>query len=278
MKIKTSAKLNLNLEIKNKNSSSLHEISSLIVPIDLYDEIDIVQNEEGFDQIHFDAYPHLSKESTIHKALICLRTHMSVENYFDIRIKKFIPLKAGLGGGSSDAAGVLKSISKILDISLPNNLTIAQEVGSDVPFFINGKPGIIKNVGDEIEDYDIEQEMFFLIIVPSFGMSTKAVFDEWDNIRSENVDTEKVPFDNKFIIFNDALKVVNRLKPELEILKKKIEQNIERKVFMTGTGSTLFAIFDTQVEAENAKEAVNIDNRLILVTKKIDYSYKELAD
>ena len=55
MKIKTSAKLNLNLEIKNKNSSSLHEISSLIVPIDLYDEIDIVQNEEGFDQIHFDS-------------------------------------------------------------------------------------------------------------------------------------------------------------------------------------------------------------------------------
>ena len=203
---------------------------------------------------------------------------MSVENFYDIRIQKYIPLEAGLGGGSSDAAAVLKGISKKLDISLPDNLTIAEEVGSDVPFFINGKSGIVKNVGDEIEDYNIEQEMFFLIIVPSFGISTKAVFDEWDNILSENIDTEKVPFDNNFTIFNDALKVVNRLKPEIEILKKKIEQNIKRKVFMTGTGSALFSIFDTQVEAEKAKEAVDIDNRLILVTKKIDYSYKELAD
>ena len=106
MKIKTSAKLNLNLAIKSSGFSSFHRIESLIVPIGLYDEINIDRNSKDNDSIIFKNNLELTNHSTIHKALFCLRNNTDLDNFFNIRINKKIPIEAGLGGGSSDAAAV----------------------------------------------------------------------------------------------------------------------------------------------------------------------------
>ena len=278
MKIKTSAKLNLNLSIKSSEFSSLHRIESLIVPIGLYDEINIDRNSKETDSIIFKKDLELSNNSTIHKALVCLRNNTDLDNFFDIRINKKIPIEAGLGGGSSDAAAVMVCISKICDLQLPAFSTITKEVGSDVPFFINGTSALVKNMGDEIEDYEITNDIFFLIIVPTFGLSTKAVFNLWDRVQNEDTAMDSFPLTRDITIFNQALELAIRIKPEIKSLKDSIEKLLDKKVFMTGTGSTLFSIFDSEEEATDAKSKINIDNRLILVTKKIDYSYKELSD
>ena len=278
MKIKTSAKLNLNLAIKSSGFSSLHRIESLIVPIGLYDEINIDKNSKETDSILFKKELELSNNSTIHKALACLRNNTDLDNFFDIRINKKIPIEAGLGGGSSDAAAVMVCISKICDLQLPAFSTITKEVGSDVPFFINGTSALVKNIGDEIEDYEIAHDIFFLIIVPTFGLSTKAVFNLWDTVQNEDTAMDSFPLTRDITIFNQALELAIMIKPEIKSLKDSIERLLDKKVFMTGTGSTLFSIFDSEEEATDAKSKINIDNRLILVTKKIDYSYKELSD
>ena len=278
MKIKTSAKINLNLEIKSSEVSHLHRIESLMVPIDLYDEINIDRNSKDNDSIIFKNNLELTNHSTIHKALVCLRNNTDLDNFFNIRINKKIPIEAGLGGGSSDAAAVMVSISKICDLQLPVFSIITKEVGSDVPFFINGRSAVVKNVGDKIEDYNIAHDIFFLIIIPTFGLSTKAVFNLWDRIQNDDTAADSFPLTRDITIFNHALEPAMRLKPEIKSLKDSIEKLLGERVFMTGTGSTLFSIFDSEEEAADAKSKINIDNRLILVAKKIDYSYKELSD
>ena len=165
-KIKSYAKINISLNVLGKLNSKLHKIESLVSFIDLYDEIDICIANENIDNIVFTNNKNLSKESTIHKAIACLRRNTNLTNFFNIKIDKGIPIEAGLVGGSSDAAAVLIAIKKMLDIQLPDHLVIANEVGSDVPFFINGKPAKVTNIGDKVEDYLIEKEIFFLIILP----------------------------------------------------------------------------------------------------------------
>ena len=278
MKVKTAAKINLNLSIQNSTDSKLHKLDSLIVPIDLYDEIDIHIANENRDNIVFTNNDNLSNESTIHKALACLRGNTDLTNFFNIRIDKGIPIEAGLGGGSSDAAAVLVSIEKMLDLQLPDYLVIANEVGSDVPFFINGKPAKVKNIGDKVEDYFIEKEIFFLIILPNFGLSTKNVFNQWDILKKGDLETEKHKIFDSIEVFNDASHAAFYLEPRLKEMKELIEEELETNIFLTGTGSTLFAVFDNKEDAHLCKEKLVIDNCSTLVTKKIDYSYKALSD
>ena len=278
MKLKTSGKINLNLSIGHMRNSNLHEVESLIVPIDLFDEINIKINDKEYDEIIFKDNPNLSINSTVHKALLCLRRNSNLDQFFDIHVNKYIPIEAGLGGGSSDAAAVITSISNSLGLLLPDYTTIAQDVGSDVPFFINGKTSKIKGIGDEINNFEIAQDLFFLVIVPVFGISTKAVFQEWDKLNNEDINSKKFYFNDDITIFNDSLEVALRLEPKMKIYKETLEEVLNKEVFITGTGSTLFSIYNSEEEAEYAKSNVDIDNRLLLVTKKIDYSYKELSD
>ena len=260
MKINTSGKLNLNLCIRNRSETNLHEIESLIVPINLFDEIDIEINSKEHDEITFKDNPELSDYSTVHKALECLRRNTALDKFFDISVNKRIPIQAGLGGGSSDAAAVLVGISKMLEISLPNFSTI------------------VKGVGDDIENFYIEQDLYFLVIVPVFGISTEAVFQQWDKQKKEDVIKNNFYLNHEITIFNDTLEAAMRLEPKLKSFKQSLEEVLGKEVFMTGTGSSLFSIYDSEEKAEYAKNNIDIDNRLVLVTKKIDYSYKELLD
>ena len=278
MKLKTSGKINLNLSIGHMRNYNLHEVESLIVPIDLFDEINIKINDKEYDEIIFKDNPNLSISSTVHKALLCLRRNSNLDQFFDIHVNKYIPIEAGLGGGSSDAAAVITSISNSLGLLLPDYTTIAKDVGSDVPFFINGKTSKIKGIGDEINNFEIAQDLFFLVIVPVFGISTKAVFQEWDKLNNEDINSKKFYFNDDITIFNDSLEIALRLEPKMKIYKETLEEVLNKEVFITGTGSTLFSIYNSEEEAEYAKSNVDIDNRLLLVTKKIDYSYKELSD
>ena len=165
----------------------------------------------------------------------------------------------------------------MLDIQLPDHLVIANEVGSDVPFFINGKPAKVTNIGDKVEDYFIEKEIFFLIILPNFGLSTKNVFHQWDILTKENLETEKHTVFDSIEVFNDASHAAFYLEPRLKEMKDLIEEELDKNIFLTGTGSALFAVFDNKDDADLCKEKLVIDNCSTLVTKKIVYSYKELS-
>ena len=150
MKLRTSAKINLNLEIFSEKQDSLHKLSSLMIPIDLYDDIKI---EESINEnIKFSDGNLNNIESTIHKALKLIRkNNPSFDKSFDIYIDKKIPYNSGLGGGSSDAGALIRYLCDNYELDLPSNLEIVREVGSDVPFFIQGVSAVIQGIGEIVE-------------------------------------------------------------------------------------------------------------------------------
>ncbi len=169
MKLRTSAKINLNLEIFSEKQDSLHKLSSLMIPIDLYDDIKI--EESISENIKFSDGNLNNIESTIHKALKLIRkNNPSFDKSFDIYIDKKIPYNSGLGGGSSDAGALIRYLCDNYELDLPSNLEIVREVGSDVPFFIQGVSAVINGIGEIVEPLDLNTDLDLLIAVPKVAL------------------------------------------------------------------------------------------------------------
>ena len=270
MKLRTSAKINLNLEIFSEKQDSLHKLSSLMIPVDIYDEIEI--EESISENIKF-SDENLNKiESTIHKALKLIRkNNPSFDKSFDIYINKKIPYNSGLGGGSSDAGAVIRYLCDNYEIDLPSNLEIVREVGSDVPFFVQGVSAVIKGIGEIVESLDLNTDLDLLIAVPKVGLSTKDVFNTFDSLNSKNRDTDTW---NKIEIFNDLWPAATEVYPELVSLREDLQVKYQNKFFMSGSGSSFFSIIDPIKELIPEYESFSF----IQYCKKIDCSLYQNDD
>ena len=270
MKLRTSAKINLNLEIFSEKQDSLHKLSSLMIPVDIYDEIEI--EESISENIKF-SDENLNKiESTIHKALKLIRkNNPSFDKSFDIYINKKIPYNSGLGGGSSDAGAVIRYLCDNYELDLPSNLDIVREVGSDVPFFVKGVSAVIKGIGEIVESLDLNTDLDLLIAVPKVGLSTKDVFNTFDSLNSKNRDTDTW---NKIEIFNDLWPAATELYPELVSLRDGLQEKYHNKFFMSGSGSSFFSIIQEREELKSEYESLSF----IQYCKKIDCSLYQNDD
>ena len=270
MKLRTSAKINLNLEIFSEKQDSLHKLSSLMIPIDLYDDIKI--EESISENIKFSDGNLNNIESTIHKALKLIRkNNPSFDKSFDIYIDKKIPYNSGLGGGSSDAGALIRYLCDNYELDLPSNLEIVREVGSDVPFFIQGVSAVINGIGEIVEPLDLNTDLDLLIAVPKVGLSTKDVFNTFDTLDSKNRDTDTW---NAIEIFNDLWPAATVVYPELVSIRKALQENYQNKFFMSGSGSSFFSITEAREELKPDYESF----RLIKYCKKIDCSLYQNVD
>ena len=270
MKLRTSAKINLNLEIFSEKQDSLHKLSSLMIPIDLYDDIEI--EESTSENIKF-SDGNLNKiESTIHKALKLIRkNNPSFDKSFDIYVDKKIPYNSGLGGGSSDAGAVIRYLCDNYELDLPSNLEIVREVGSDVPFFLQGVSAVIQGIGEIVEPLDLNTDLDLLIAVPKVGLSTKDVFDSFDTLDSKNRDTDTW---NTIKIFNDLWPSATKIYPELVSLREALRKKYQNKFFMSGSGSSFFSIIEAREELKPENESFSF----IQYCKKIDCSLYQNDD
>ena len=270
MKLRTSAKINLNLEIFPEKQDNLHKLTSLMIPIDIYDDIEI--EESVSENIKFSNENLNTIETTIHKALKLLRKiNPSFDKTFDIYIDKKIPYKSGLGGGSSDAGAVIRYLCDNYELDLPSNLDIVREVGSDVPFFVQGVSAVVKGIGEILETLDLNTDLDLLIAVPKVGLSTKEVFNTFDNLESKKRDTDTW---NKIDIFNDLWPAATEVYPELVSLRDGLEENYQNKFFMSGSGSSFFSIIETREELKPE----NVNFSFIQYCKKIDCSLYQNDD
>ncbi len=270
MKLRTSAKINLNLEIFPKKQDNLHTLSSVMVPINIYDYIKI--EESVNETIKFSDENLNTIESTIHKALKLIRkNNPSFDKNFDIYIDKKIPYNSGLGGGSSDAGAVIRYLCDSYELDLPSNLEIVREVGSDVPFFVNGVSAIIQGIGEIVEPLDLNTDLNLLIAVPKVGLRTKDVFNAFDSIDSRDryIDTW-----NEIELFNDLWSAATEVYPELVSLKENLQVKYRNKFFMSGSGSSFFSIINAQEELKPENESFSF----IQYCKKIDCSLYQNDD
>jgi len=275
MRLLTSAKINLNLKVSELQNSGLHFLDSDMIPIDIYDEISINEAEE--DKILFSIEPLNNEYTTVHKALALLRKiNSSFKQQFVISIEKNIPLQSGLGGGSSDAGALLKYLVDTYQLEEPSMLEIATEVGSDVPFFYNGASSKVQGIGDVLKPFnsDTLNNVQVIIAVPNIHLSTGAVFNKFDELETKS--TEKHEFNN-IEIFNDLWEASSELSLDLKKIKNELENVFQNKFFMSGSGPTLFSLFDSQVE-NNFTNYSNNNLRYFKVCKKIECSLSQIGD
>jgi len=271
-KVASFAKINLFLYVTSKRKDGYHNLHSLMTQIDLRDDlyIEFAQKELSISCDHPDV-PE-DESNLAYKAAVLfyqsLKTKVCEEKKgLAIKIIKRIPPGRGLGGGSSNAAAVLMALNKYykFPFSKADLMTMGVKLGADVPFFIFGHPAIARGVGERLEKLASLKSYHIVLCDPGVAASTAKVYknidyrltsNQKDNIKTGlNVPLRGQEFDVRDQMHNDLEESACRLYPEIKETKEEMAVLLQRKVYMTGSGSSLFALFSAR---ENAKKGFEL--------------------
>ena len=258
-KLKSYAKINLALNVTGKKSK-LHNIESLISFIDLHDSITITESNTKQHKINFFGKfsKNISKINTISKLLKILDNKRLLNNKkFEIKVIKNIPQKAGMGGGSMNAASLLNFFieKKIIKIKKSELKKISNEIGSDVILGIKPSSAILLSNGD-IKKYKNQIKFHILVTKPNFGCSTKYIYSKVNSFSKPEFNPPKQKlFEAKYLknLENDLEKVALNKYPELKRIKSYLS-GLSNALFvrMSGSGSSIVAYFHSKKASKKA--------------------------
>ena len=262
--LKAFAKINIGLNIISKRPDGYHEIETIFQLIDLHDTITISKRNDMQIVIHSrNKNIPLNQDNICYKATNLLRGVSGISDGINITINKRIPLGAGLGGGSSDAASALKGLIKIWGLKLNENslMNIAKQVGADVPFFVKGGTAFATGIGEKLTQIKFPTEYFCVLVHPNIEISTEWAYKKYNFSLTKTKKISKLAqilqkkinlSELRNCVQNDFEKVVFREFPELSELKKKLYQSGAFFASMSGSGSTIFGLFKNFLKAEEA--------------------------
>ncbi len=262
MKILAPAKINIGLRIIRKRSDNYHDIQTVFYPIHLSDELEIVKADrhEFYSNIKLDDDANLCLRAL---DFFCERTGINAE--VKMVLKKNIPVGAGLGGGSSDAAAVLLALQDIYghplcEIEL---LNIAEQLGSDVPFFLKKAPAYATGKGEMIEPLKYRLNAFILTVTPDVGVSTPLAYslvtpsgEKAESLREVLLGLGDEIHRYKDTVVNDFEKPVFGKFPVIGQIKSEMYASGADFALMSGSGSSVYGFFRTRPDAESALEAL----------------------
>jgi 4-diphosphocytidyl-2-C-methyl-D-erythritol kinase len=260
MKILSPAKINLFLQVTGKRSDGYHELFSLMCCISLYDTIFL-----QFDthDIKIDSsHPNMpaDADNLAYQAADLFFKTLNVKSGVEIKIVKHIPIAAGLGGGSSNAASVLKGLNHHHGYPLSEDrlMALALELGADVPFLLHQKPALASGIGEILEEYAAGLPEAVVIVYPGFSVSTAAVFQNL-NLRltkCKKIITKstlkKSGYQIPLHLCNDLEAVTESQYPEIKTVKQQLIQLGALGSLMSGSGPTVFGLFPDQKSAGHA--------------------------
>ena len=264
LRIKSFAKINLALNITGKSSLS-HKIETIVSFISLHDEIFIKKINSKKHDIFFTGKfsNNISNDNTISKLLKILEKKNLLKNKkFKILIKKNIPNKAGLGGGSMNAASILKYFvkKKIIRISKKRLEEISSLIGSDVILGLNPTNSIL-NSKNQIKRFQSNKKFYVLLVKPNFGCSTKYIYSKVKKFnKARLLRPNKNMFDFKFLkkMDNSLESIAFKRYKKLKMIKSFLEKSTMPKfVRMSGSGSVIVAYFKTKDRCDKAKKQFN---------------------
>lgn len=257
------AKINLGLQIHSKRSDGFHEIETCMVPIPFYDILEVTLSAVfSFEQTGI-KIPGVVGENLCEKAFFFMKTRYSIGNV-RIHLRKQIPIGAGLGGGSSNAAHVLLALNELfnLKLTLDKLCRIAEELGSDCPFFIQNKIQIAKGRGELLTPISMNLIGIHCVLFnPNIHVSTKEAYSNVIPKKSHKnlSDLLSLPFDKwNELILNDFEESVFKSHPEIQLLKKELLNSAAFYCSLSGSGATVFAFFKSSKEVPTI-----LSNRII---------------
>ena len=267
--LKAPAKVNLFLEILGKRDDGFHEIETIMQEIDLADSLQFEETQEGVTLECNDKNIPANQDNLVCKAANLILEECGIKKGVLINLEKNIPVGAGLGGGSSDAATTLKALNSLWKIGLNNEelMEFAAKLGSDIPFFINGKTALCRGRGELITPVEVRNRMDYIILFPRVHISTETIY------KNLKIDLTKKRKDVSF--FLDALKysevasisklLFNRLEeiifatyPDLLQVKSTLESFDFCGLSISGSGSAFFGLCNDKHQAEVIKSKIEL--------------------
>jgi 4-diphosphocytidyl-2-C-methyl-D-erythritol kinase len=287
MKILSPAKINLFLQITGKRPDGFHELFSLMCCLDLFD---IIFLEFGGKKIEIESTNRqipLDETNIAHRAATLFFDSLKITDGLSIRIEKFLPVAAGLGGGSSNAASVLMGLNQHygLPFSRDQLMSMGLEIGADVPFFLFQKPAFAAGVGEKLEAYAGALPYHILLINPGVEVHTAEVYR---NLNLRLTKCKKITtrpflkqsgFDPSLHLCNDLETVTISKFPVIASLKKQLLRHGALGALMSGSGPTVFGLFSDFRQAEKARQAIARDRRLnAYLTDIINEAFPAISD
>jgi len=264
----SNAKINLCLRITGRLANGYHSISSLFQEIDLHDTLIFTKNANFSLSCNVSTIPCDSR-NLCSVAYNKMKTLAPDSGDWHIQLQKNIPVGAGLGGGSSNAATVLKFLNNAWNIRLSQAelLRIASQIGADVAFYLQGGTQLAEGIGDQLTPLRLPEDFVFLLICPSVHISTPWAYQQFNLTKRKTGYKFRDLFESDRIQWelfeNQFESVVFPAYPEIGAIKTRLQQAGALYAGLSGSGSTVFGTFKNRRDAENAQQLFTKENSFI---------------
>ena len=257
--VKSYAKINISLNVLNKRSDGYHELDSVMVPIELHDTLLISYLERKDNFVTVDDFSNgLIHYNLASQAIEVMAKKYNFNRHFRIYIHKVIPMQAGMGGGSSNAAFTMKVVNEMLKLNATDEelIELSTPLGADIPFFIKSVPARCGGIGEKMVPINIKNPYHVLIVKPDSGCSTKEVFKLADSQPYKQVNIDKVVEalengDDELLaenMGNSLEEAAISLVPEIQEIKDYLFSKGLKLVLMSGSGSAVYALSHDKAE------------------------------
>jgi len=288
LRILAPAKVNLSLRIIGRRPDGYHLLDSLMAPVSLYDEItvEVMSDRRGITVDCDDPTIPCDETNLAYKAAALLCREANLQVGVALSLRKHIPAGAGLGGGSSNAASVLKSLNTLFSLGLTEDrlCALATRLGADVPFFIPCRPMQVGGIGEVLTEVPLSSVRWLVIVVPPFGVSTPWAYQRFDELfptpphpgalpqgeggpliawlMSRQAAGQWLPAD---LLVNDLEKSVLPQYPLIGQLKDHLLHLGAEGALMSGSGSAVFGVFQNAAAAKQAQAILREQGKTFVV-------------
>lgn len=275
-------KINLSLDVRGRRENGYHDVSMVMQTVDIYDIISLnkLENEDEIKlTANVDNIP-LDETNIVYKAVKLVKEEYGINEGVLAHIEKHLPIAAGMGGGSSDCAAALRGMNRLFELGLSDEKLeeLGVRLGADVPFLIKGGIALAEGIGEKLTTLPAFPECVLVIAKPDLGVSTKEVYEAFDGLKEvKHPDIGKLVNSLGNTKLKDIVKLLGNVLEEVTVNKYKIIEKIKTLLLendavfsmMTGSGPTVFGIFENSEQAEKA--CVNLRKQegleLVEVTK-----------
>ena len=255
------AKINIGLKIIDQRNDNYHNIETVFQELQFHDIITLTKTNEGCQLSSNNIDLPTDSSNTCFQAYLRLKKEFPDIKGVNIYLKKNIPMRAGLGGGSSNAASTIIGINNLYDIGLKKSqlINISENIGADVPFFIEGGVQRGQGVGDKLTPLNIKLPYTILLVFPKNAVDTRWAYSQIRNkleipIKAVNfadiLEKDIIPFQ---LFENDFEEIVFSTYPEIRLIKSKLLNYNARFASLSGSGSTVFGFFNDEADAISAE-------------------------
>jgi 4-diphosphocytidyl-2-C-methyl-D-erythritol kinase len=264
MRFPSPAKVNLHLEVLGKRADGYHEIQTLMSRVDLCDQMEIHEGGEGIRLISEGEVIPGGMDNLACMAAGMFCREVGIHGNLEIRIRKRIPVGAGLGGGSGNAATTLMALNDLFRAGKDEKflMGLGARLGADVPFFIFRKPALARGKGEVLTPVQLPGQLWFLMLFPPFQISTAWAYETYDRLAGKK--KEATPLRYSYPEVMDVLPILkNDLEipalsryPEIGWMKEELIRQGAKGALMSGSGPVVFGLFTDLEETRRTAQAL----------------------